>query len=1117
MKKLNNKHISKVLTGVLAFIMICTSLPADADVHAENSAAENIASAATVEAEQIEGGPGWMGNSFLTDGDASSGGGVYSSNEETSAEKIKTITLTFSESQAAAVEKIVMYPWVTNGKTQGFPKNFSVSAWNGQRWVEMGTYAGYQDGKNPVTVNINDTCNAIKITATVLGASNDANNRFALQLRELEVWGSYTGATLMAPNAVFASYSNNIAPKAAQVIADRIAESWGQYIQPENLIDGNTEGYAGPNNYGLFYSSYYPTTSDTQKTIEFVFDKDYGMEGVVLYPRRMTQWLPNGFPKEYKIEVLDASGKVWQEVATGTTVPDQMGFVENPVTVSFDSTVGRRIRITATKLGNADSASQYALQFAEIAVLGSANIAPHATVQAEVPTADWAQQSWLGKDWLKNEIYTSGDGYYVSDTTDNQHTEKTIEFDFTNDYNMNGIVLYPRLNTTDNNGFPQEYIVEVYTGSFWKEVARGKANGDVWTPVMVPFDSTCGDKLRINVTKLGCFDSPKNYGIQLSEVYIFGNVADAACYNLDEGAYQVGSNATVGYYTSGTTVNVPGDYKASVQVDGQDLAQKVILWETGNTHPDETINACDLVALKKAVSGRTLTTKSGMKACDMNQDDLVDETDMTAFRNQVLGIMVAPTVTGKVYYVDSNATGNQNGLSPENALTSMEQVNRLSLQAGDTVLFKKGCEWNNTQLVISASGTADKPITFGNYGDGEALPAIHANGNYTAAVQGTDVSNVKVEGLEVTNYSDYSKDLRGIFFEAKNQKVTGIGIYGCYVHDVQGRAETITDGKDPHYNGGIVVLSGISGSTNQNITNQDVFLQNITIEANRIRNCSLLGIIAGSVDEEVSKRAINIMVRKNQVYGSQGDGIILHIVDQSVIEYNIVGFNGLCEHCDCSNKAYCGVWCFGSSKVCIQYNEVYGQYLVPTDSQAFDIDLFCEDITIQYNYSHDNAGGFLLVLDSETATTHTVRYNVSKNDRGSLVSASMNHNNNSGFPKVYMYNNTFYSTKLDYMFLFPAFGGTNGEYFEIKNNIFYLTNMTGLYTGGTGGTETDTAFTKLVFDKNCWYGVEAFQSTLSAKDTNGVWKNPEFVNYGAGADVFKLKTFSPCKGKGIFG
>ncbi len=74
---------------------------------------------------------------------------------------------------------------------------------------------------------------------------------------------------------------------------------------------------------------------------------------------------------------------------------------------------------------------------------------------------------------------------------------------------------------------------------------------------------------------------------------------------------------------------------------------------------------------------------------------------------------------GTTYYVSrSGGSDSHDGRSPETAFQTIAKVNALALQPGDRVLFKCGDVWRAEQLVLSRSGTAAAPITFGSYPEG---------------------------------------------------------------------------------------------------------------------------------------------------------------------------------------------------------------------------------------------------------------------------------------------------------------------------------------------------------------------------------------------------------------
>ena len=85
----------------------------------------------------------------------------------------------------------------------------------------------------------------------------------------------------------------------------------------------------------------------------------------------------------------------------------------------------------------------------------------------------------------------------------------------------------------------------------------------------------------------------------------------------------------------------------------------------------------------------------------------------------------APRWNGTTYYVDPTATGTDDGLTPENAFTSLDELSHLQLKGGDAVLFKKGTTLRGTWN-IDSSGSEGNPIVFSSYGTGPR-PKIYAS------------------------------------------------------------------------------------------------------------------------------------------------------------------------------------------------------------------------------------------------------------------------------------------------------------------------------------------------------------------------------------------------------
>jgi hypothetical protein len=138
----------------------------------------------------------------------------------------------------------------------------------------------------------------------------------------------------------------------------------------------------------------------------------------------------------------------------------------------------------------------------------------------------------------------------------------------------------------------------------------------------------------------------------------------------------------------------------------------------------------------------------------------------------------------------------------------------------------------------------------------------------------------------------------------------------------------------------------------------------------------------------------NVVVRYNHILRSAADAVIISNPVGTLIEHNVVGESGVgWDRYDVLRKdgtgtlhadrgPYVGLWAYNGTGIVIQYNEVYGTY-DHQDGTAFDADRNSYGTVIQYNYSHDNNGGFFATFGSATDTL--IRYNVSINDHRRLL------------------------------------------------------------------------------------------------------------------------------------
>ncbi|MET0364690.1 MAG: right-handed parallel beta-helix repeat-containing protein [Sphingobium sp.] len=338
--------------------------------------------------------------------------------------------------------------------------------------------------------------------------------------------------------------------------------------------------------------------------------------------------------------------------------------------------------------------------------------------------------------------------------------------------------------------------------------------------------------------------------------------------------------------------------------------------------------------------------------------------------------MTAGHARAETYYLNASIGDDRNdGLSDARAWRSLARVRDFPLKAGDRVLLASGSVWKEP-LTITRSGKRDAPIVFGRAGTG-ARPRIDAGGVSPYAVSIRNAEYVSVSGLEVTNDGPPAGPRYGVLVSAENVGVTrGIRVSDMYIHDIRGT----NDRKD---NGGIVFQAlGPRLRTR---------FEDLAVERNIIWRVDRSGI-AGISDQITTAKwfpSRNIVIRDNYLEDIGGDGIVPRGADGPLIEHNIVRYAA--SRAPGYNVA---IWQWSTDNSLIQLNEAAftrGRY----DGQGFDSDFNSRRTRIIYNFSHDNAGGFLLICSPRSNDTDNLgnrgtvaRFNVSRNDGTRIIQLS---------------------------------------------------------------------------------------------------------------------------------
>ncbi|RGG58092.1 fibronectin type III domain-containing protein [Ruminococcus sp. AM29-19LB] len=505
--------------------------------------------------------------------------------------------------------------------------------------------------------------------------------------------------------------------------------------------------------------------------------------------------------------------------------------------------------------------------------------------------------------------------------------------------------------------------------------------------------------------------------------------------------------------------------------------------------------------------------------------------------------------TGTTYYVDSKGGNDSNdGTSESKAFKTLEKVNGLNLEPGDTVLLKKGSVFEDQALKFTKedSGTAEAPVKISTYGEGEK-PKINTNGhgqwelNYgnrldnvnhkwkgtvSSSILIEDTEYLEIEGLELTNdrksatdteqgkaYNDaYAMDRTGVAGVAKdNGTVDHIVLNDLYIHDVTGNVY------NKHMtNGGIYFI--VAKPTNEGETGiaryNDV----------QIRNCSLnkvnrWGIAVGYTyqwgqfetgelpDATMAKYgSSNVVIENNYLNHVGGDAITTMYLDRPLIQYNVS--ENAAEQIDTTDYAQqqprldangkeigkqdvgagrvaAGIWPWKCKNAIFQYNECFKT--LNAASGNGDGQPWDADYGDGTNYQYNYSHGntaSTIMFCGGNSVNNTFRYNISQNEDMGPLDPAGNSGN------CQVYNNTFYIKDGLNTIWHRSHG--NGGPVDMENNIFYFAGNTQATVNNWNPNGNKT------FSNNLFYNVSTYPDDANAVKVNA--GTDVLVNPGSGPD-----------------
>ena len=507
--------------------------------------------------------------------------------------------------------------------------------------------------------------------------------------------------------------------------------------------------------------------------------------------------------------------------------------------------------------------------------------------------------------------------------------------------------------------------------------------------------------------------------------------------------------------------------------------------------------------------------------------------------------------TGTTYYVDSQSGSDSNaGTSESKAFKTLDKVNDLNLEPGDTVLLKKGSVFEDQALKFTKedSGTAEAPVKVSTYGEGDR-PKINTNGhglwelNYGTPLdnqnhkwKGTvsssilieDAEYLEIEGLELTNdrksttdtekdkvYNDANAmDRTGVAGVAKdNGTVDHIVLNDLYIHDVTGNVY------NKHMtNGGIYFI--VAKPTNEGETGiaryNDV----------QIRNCSLdtvnrWGIAVGYTyqwrqfetgelpDATMAKYgSSNVVIENNYLNHVGGDAITTMYLDRPLIQYNVsenaaeqintADYSKNQPSLDANGnpngtqgvgagRVAAGIWPWKCKNAIFQYNECF-KTLNASNGNG-DGQPWDADYGDGTNYQYNYSHGntaSTIMFCGGNSVNNTFRYNISQNEDMGPLDPAGNSGN------CQVYNNTFYIKEgLDT--IWSTVHRNNGPV-DMENNIFYFASKTPVtvrdWNPENKGNKT--------YSNNLYYNITNLPSDAAAVKVDA--GTQVLVNPGSGPD-----------------
>jgi hypothetical protein len=300
------------------------------------------------------------------------------------------------------------------------------------------------------------------------------------------------------------------------------------------------------------------------------------------------------------------------------------------------------------------------------------------------------------------------------------------------------------------------------------------------------------------------------------------------------------------------------------------------------------------------------------------------------------------------HYVSTNGRDADDGLSIQTAWRTIDRANKARLQPGDSLLFQGGGTFVGSLVLDAVIGNITAPITVASYGKGWAtLQSSNAN---TSGIFIYNSVYIVLQNLSVVGH--------------ENEAKAGIDVW----NDVAGLG---------HLNFSMLSISNFSVGIS---IQSSMPMQGIGIVYCKLYYNANTGLYVGGMHRG---DVTDIYVGHVEISGSQGPrgyALYLYHVVQALVERSVAHHNGAL------GPQAQGFAVQESDAVTLRHCEAYNTLTAShKDGNGFIIDGGCTHCTIEYCYSHNNAGaGYQLTQYNNAGaqfSNNVIRYSIAVNNK----------------------------------------------------------------------------------------------------------------------------------------